>query len=323
MGETFMLTTLSSAVPFIQLNENRGPAIRKMFKSQERFSSTMPIRPPGMSRNVSPRPRALSPKNKFNGTRPAIDDITVRFIENPETNSPENLEDAYFIMEQLQRLLNYLLSDFNYVESTTIKKCLIKIEAVIFKLENVVNTRCSNVKKEYENIIERYMQIWNVKYHEYLEFCKNENSRLEQHQKTELEEFDEAFPTTIEKPPTPTAPETPKPLIPKARLPPRGKRYGRPLSLSLRPNETPKFFPDRITDLKKMQTKDEEQQKQLQQKQIQVAKARRERLIDMQKTKINSFVEFSNETRTTFIQIKKSVVNTFLEEMHLLLGNAE
>ncbi|OHS95879.1 hypothetical protein TRFO_10290 [Tritrichomonas foetus] len=307
MGDPFSLTTLSSAVPYIQCCDDSSITPRKIFKPKNKFSVTMPIRPPPLDKSLSPRIRCKSPFSPVGNSRPALDDITLRYIEDPDNNVPSDVDDCRHILYQLQKLLEYFLADYNYNECTMIKKCIIKIEMEIFKLENELNSSSSDIKSDCEQIIDKYMTYWDSKYAEYLDFCKNENGRLEEHQKRELEDFDAAFPTTIER--------TPKPIKPT-----KGKRAPRPLSYSLRPVNKPRIFPDRITDLKKLSANDKKADA-AQQKQIQLAKTRRERLIDLQKSKINTFVDFNNQTRATFIQIKKSVVNNFLDMMHEITGD--
>ena len=294
MDQCCFLTTLPTAVPYIHTNPDRNPKNQeqlfskslRIYKSQDKLAVPKPIKPP-LGHSLTPRVRvkSISPFNsKSIPKKPVLDDLTLRYLEDPDNNVPGCLEDCISVRNILQQLLDFYLSEFNYKDSIMIKKCIIKINVEIFKYENLIDSK-GDTKININIIIEKYMNFWDAQYTEFLNFCKKENTRLETHQKQELDSFDS---------------KTEIPHPPRFSNSMRSNRPNKPLnlSMSLKPSDRSLIVPDQSSTTKRKRVR-----------RFDNPIDRKDRIIEAQKFKINTFIEFSNKIRSFFIISKKSIIN--------------
>lgn len=292
MDQCCFLTTLTTAVPYLNVNPDKSSNNQeqlfskslRMYKSQDKLSVPKPIKPP-IGHCLTPRVRikSISPVNSTSiPKKPVLDDLTLRYLEDPDNNVPGCLEDCIAVRNILQQLLDFYISEFNYKDSIMIKKCIIRINIEIFKYENL----SMNTKVDVNIIIEKYMNFWDAQYSEFLKFCQKENTRLQEHQQQELETSDSTIKSEM-------------PHSPRFSNSMRANRPNKPInfSLSLRPSDRSLIVPDQSSTKRKKVRR------------VDSVRGRRDKVIDVPKTKISSFIEFSNQIRSSLIIVKKSFVN--------------
>lgn len=299
MDECCFLTTLPTAVPYLHTNpetkssKNQEQIFSKsirLYKSHDKLSVTKPIKPPSFGHSLTPRVRIRSISPFASGPKkPVLDDLSLRYLEDPDNNIPGSLEDCIEVRNILQQLLDFYLSEYNYKDSIMIKKCIIKIDVEIFKYQNqdeIENKTEININI----VVGKYINFWDTEYSEFLDFCKKENTRLDNYHKHELDSFDSSF-------------KMERTHSPRFSNSARANRTDKPLnfSMSLKPTDRPLIVPDQSSKRKKP-------------RRIENPKDRKDRIIDTQKFRVNAFVEFSNEIRALLIIIKKSFINDILRK---------
>ena len=295
MEQCCFLTTLTTAIPYLHTNPDKNSKNQeqifskslRLYKSQDKLAVPKPIKPP-IGHSLSPRVRvkSISPINSNSiPKKPILDDLTLKYLEDPDKNVPGCIDDCVAVRNLLQQLLDFYLSEYNYKDSIMIKKCIVKINVEIFKYENMGESQ-NNTKINVNIIIERYMNFWDNQYSEFLDFCKKENTRLEDHQKNELDSCN--------------AIKSEMPHPPRFSNSMRTNRPNKPLNLSktLRPSDRSLIVPEQTSNSRRKRVR-----------KVDNIKDRKDRIIDSQKYKINTFIEFSNEIRTFLIKYKKTFVN--------------
>lgn len=250
-------------------------------------------------------PKYDVPPHRRKTPEPELSELTQDFIEDPNENVPDNIEDCRLIKSDLKKLRTYQVDQDQYEKALETHQLIAIIDAKIFELDQYDTTlsdlRHSVTKhQEIEQVVATYLAEWDKTYEEFIETMQNELKKIEDKNRAELEEFDKSIPRGL----------TIEFRKPSQRL------------LNLRSAEKRLAYSNQLPfalQLKQRADLIEQQEAERQYlKQVKIFEARRERLIKAQNDRINAFLEHIKSMRNVMIQARNKTVGGYLKRLNYI-----
>ena len=237
--------------------------------------------------------------------KPELCELTEDFIEDPEANMPDDIEDCRIIKRDLKKQRQHLVDEQQYPEAYKVHQNLMLIDAKIWELdhqENQMSTLRHSVTKhqEIELVVASYLKEWDKHYEEFLQTTQAELDQIEEENRQELEMFDQNIPTGLS-----IEFRKPSPKVLNLRSAEKRLAYTNQLGYALQLKQRARLI--------------EQQEAERQyQKQMKIIKARRARLINSHKEKIKNFLAHANSMRLVMVTNRNKTVSGYLKRLNFL-----
>ncbi|OHT16788.1 hypothetical protein TRFO_41543 [Tritrichomonas foetus] len=282
--------------------------------------TSIKIRSPSPSSTKGPRlypppqppqfPQFNVPPYRRKIEKPELCEMTQDFIEDPEANMPDDLEDCRIIKNDLKKERQYLIDEQQYPEALKFHQDLVLIDAKIWELDHesdkTATLRHSMTKhQEIEQVVAAYLSEWDKNYEEFLETTQTELEQIEEGNRQELELFDQNIPTGL-------SIEFRKPSMRLLNLRSAEKRlaYSNQLSFALQLKQRANLIEQQEAERQYL-------------KQVKIIKERRARLVNSHKQKVKHFLDHVNSMRIVMIQSRNKAVGGYMKRLNFLDNQIE
>lgn len=241
---------------------------------------------------------------------PEIDEFVQDFIDDPVENMPNNSEDCKYILHKLRKERSYLIDQNNYIDAQTMHKSIALLEEKIRDLDKS-NFSVAKLKhtvarhQEIEQIVSKYLAEWENVYSDFVATTDEDLERMESEYQEELNEFDSNIPSE---------------LIVELRKP-------SPALLDMRSKERRLALANKLISARKMQLRadamEEEEAKAAFKKQQQMIEKRRQRLIEDQKVRRQTYIDHAKATKHIMLKERNRAVAGYLKRLNFLDGEID